>query len=257
MTGHRTIDAAPAPAAPRAASVLSPAGEGRAVLAVPIGAGGTVSTTAVAEVAEHVGPLSPGERVLAVGTPGEALFVIARLAGRDGNAAPAPAGPVEARHATVADADGEPLVTVDRMTRAVTIHAAAGDLSLAAPAGRVVIAARDGIALRGGESVAVEARQVSAFSESLAVTASDAAVSATTARVGLGRLTLTARSVRQTVDSLLTVGRRLVEKVRGKREIDADTIRLVAPGDVDMDAGRVSVRSRGDVVVGGERIHLG
>jgi hypothetical protein len=129
---------------------------------------------------------------------------------------------------TLRDADGRTLLRYDAATGALTLETAAGDLRLAAPAGRVVLDARDAVAIR---------------SERLEATVREALWSA-------GRWELRAARVAERAGQV-------VRDVEGVLTTRAERARTIVRGAYDLLAGRAKLASREDTVIDGKRVLLG
>lgn len=137
---------------------------------------------------------------------------------------------------TIEDARGAVVARYDADSGELTLTAAA-DLRIAAPAGRVVVEARDGVELAaGGARLGVAPERVS--------------LDAPTARVAVGEWTLRAgRVIERVGDAYRTVD--------GLVETRAARLRTIVAGTLELLGRRTTIHSEKDTCIDGERVRLG
>lgn len=137
------------------------------------------------------------------------------------------------------------------------VHVPAGDLVVRADQGSIELEAVEGIRLRGGPLVEVEA-------ETIRTNADDAEVTVAEAKVTVDVLQGVYRRVRQRVDILETTAGRIMERARESyRDVEslaqtrAGRMRFVAAKTFHVLGERTLFKAHQDIKIKGEKIHLG
>lgn len=157
----------------------------------------------------------------------------------------------------VRDGDGRLLFEYDATRKASIVHAPAGDLELRADEGAITLNAAQGIALRGGPAVEVDADALRASVDEAELTTAEAALTADVLRT-------VCRRARHQVDVLETRAGRIIERAKESyRDIEtlaqtrAGRLRLVAEKTVHLMGRRTLFKAHEDVKIKGDKIHLG
>lgn len=183
--------------------------------------------------------------------------VAASCAARDGSEAALVVGDQGEERLQVRDGRGVLLFEYVPDVSRCLVYAPTGDLVLRTPHGRIDLEAAEGVRIRSGSEIEVEA-------ETLRTKAGAAEVTVGEARISGKTLTSTFHRVRQTVDVLETTAGRVVERARetyreveGLAQIRADRIRLVAERTFHVMGTHTLLKARKDLKLKGDKIHLG
>jgi hypothetical protein len=179
-----------------------------------------------------------GDRVIAQQVEGGGAFILGVVHASQRARVTAPSGAsasVEGDLIALRDAEGRVVVTLDGATGELRI-AAAKDLRLAAPSGRVVVEAATDVEVAAGETVRLRG-------PSLVVSAAEAALA-------IGHYELRAeRIVERTTDAFRTVEGLLETRAKHARVLVARTLELFGR--------RTTIASEEDTRVDGKRVLLG
>jgi len=137
------------------------------------------------------------------------------------------------------------------------VHAPAGDLTLAAPSGRVRIEARDGVDMQSAAHVRMQAPVLELAGERTTLESTELSIKAE-------RIQTVASEIGQAVGRWELRAERVVEHARDAfREVQdllqtrADRVRTLVKGTCQLLAGRTEIVSDEDTVVDGKRVLLG
>ncbi|WP_434047033.1 MULTISPECIES: DUF3540 domain-containing protein [Sorangium] len=252
------------------------------------GAPGVEGATARARLALPGYQPTPGDRVLVSkhATTSDFYIVGVLLAARGPVLQTAEGATASAEGSTIAirDASGAVAVTYDAATGAARVAAPAGDLTLAAPRGKVVVEAATDVELRarrdvrhragrrvaseageGGEpGLVVERAAVRVAAAAVDVTSERASLHATEATVLAERIATTAAHIAATAGRMEIQAERLIERAKdayrdvdGLLQIRARRARSLIREAYQLVSERTSMVSKKETSIDGERVLLG
>lgn len=271
------------------ATVVRVDDDARAVVRlVRSGAPGAEGATASARIAVPGYRGTAGDRVLvAAHASGSELYIVGALLTARGPVLQTPEGAtasLEGSTIAIRDGSGAIAVTYDAATGAAHIAAPAGDLTLAAPRGKVVVDAATDVELRGRRDVrhragrrvaceagdggepglAVERAAVRVAAPALDVTSERASLHTAEATVLAERIATTAAQIVSTAGRMEVQAERLIERARDVyREVDgllqtrARRARSLIRDAYQLVSGRTSLISKKETSIDGERVLLG
>ncbi|HEY4119412.1 MAG TPA: DUF3540 domain-containing protein [Byssovorax sp.] len=158
---------------------------------------------------------------------------------------------------TLADGESYVVAVLERPGAGSTALEIDGDLSVRAPAGRVVVAARDGIDLAASRSVSIVAGafDVTAREASLAFEALD--VVSTRVRAELGRVKTVAAAIDTVVDRWTERVKRSYRRVDELDQVRAGRIDYEAKKSMNLRAESAILTAEELVKIDGGQVHLG
>lgn len=250
------------------AAVVVAAGEDPGRVEVRVAAGGERARRARMALAVPYAP-AEGDRVLVAEGEGE-LYVIGVLHAK---AAPRVAlpdgGAVTVRDGVVEIEDPAGRVVVRYAGGSAEIAAPAGDLTLCAPAGRVLLRAATEVEIAAGAHATTSQLRIGPLATRLStslleVTAESSHVSTTQATVMARRIATTASAIVQNVERFELTATRLVEKTRDTFR-DASELaqtrvgraRMIVKDAYTLYARRTSLTSTEDTSIDGSKVLLG
>ncbi len=157
----------------------------------------------------------------------------------------------------VHNGEGQILFEYHAATSRCVVHQPTGDLVLRAPSGAIALEAAEGLQLRGGPVIDIEADLLRASTDDLEVTSAEVTFVADV-------VTSTARRLRQRIDLLETTAGRIVERagetyrdVERLAQTRAGRVRIVAKKTFHVLGERTLLKATKDVKLKGEKIYLG
>ncbi|XXX80606.1 DUF3540 domain-containing protein [Sorangium sp. So ce134] len=254
----------------------------------PGAAGADGGATARARLAVPGYQGTPGDRVLvAKHASGAEFYIVGVILAARGpvvQTAEGATASADGSEIAIRDASGAVVVTYDAATGAARVAAPAGDLTLAAPRGKVVVEAATDVELRarrdvrhraarrvaceagegGGPGVVVERTGVRVAAPAVDVTSDRASLHATEATVLAERIATTAAQIASTAGRMEIQAERLIERARDAyREVDgllqtrARRARSLIREAYQLVSDRTSLVSKKETSIDGERVLLG
>ena len=144
------------------------------------------------------------------------------------------------------------------------VTAATGDLRFTAPQGKVMLSAKEGVALVTEGELLQRADRVVMQCERLEVDATESSLTTECGKLVAERITTVAEQLHQRVEYYELTAARLVERTRDSfREVSgllqqrAGRVRCVVEGGYHLLAGRTAIRSKKETSIDGSKVLLG